>query len=273
MVFGLAVALAAVAGRGEPAPSPVAGDASAGRTANLRNSVGVEFVLIPAGTFRMGSADGHDQEQPVHEVRITKPFYLGVYEVTNAQWKAVMGSVPSQWQDDDRPVERVNWDDAVAFCGRLSTLSEEKAVGRVYRLPTEAEWEYACRAGSATRYSFGDDVTGLERHGWFDGNSDGATHPVGRKQPNAWGLYDMHGNVWEWCADWYGAYSAEAAPDSEGPAAGSARIDRGGSWNAPAGYCRSARRYRIAAGSRSRDLGLRVALSAPGAQPPLAVGP
>ena len=231
-------------------------ETAASQPLRLRNSIGVEMALIPAGTFSMGSADGDDDEQPVHKVRLTQPFYLGVHEVTNAQWKAVMGEVPSQWQDADRPVEQVSWDDAVKFCRKLSALPAERAAGRVYRLPTEAEWEYACRAGSKTRYSFGDDEAELEEHGWFNDNSGVATHPVGQKKPNAWGLYDMHGNVWEWCADWYGAYPANAVADPSGRDGGSIRVIRGGSWLYSAGHCRSADRHRCDPEYRFRLPGL-----------------
>ena len=265
---GLWVVLSAVGCGGGRTSSPASPVSGVGRPATLRNSLGMELVLIPAGTFRIGSKQGDDDERPVHEVRLTQPFYLGVTEVTNAQWKAVMGEVPSHWQDDDRPVERVSWNDAVAFCRKLSALPAERAAGREYRLPTEAEWEYACRAGSKTAYSFGDDEWSLGEHGWFDGNSDGQTHPVARKKPNAWGLHDMHGNVWEWCSDWYGEYPAGATTDPAGPAGGSSRVFRGGCWLSTAGGCRSACRVRCVPGSRASDLGFRLALSPSGAQSP-----
>ena len=185
----------------------------------ITNSIGIKMKLIPAGTFTMG--DGYD----AHEVTLTQPFYLGVTEVTNAQWQAVMGSVPSAWRDADHPVEHVNWEDTVAFCKKLSAEPEERAAGRVYRLPTEAEWEYACLAGSTTRYAPGSKLR-LE-FGWFvsrGGNQQ--THPVGQKRPNAWGLYDMYGNVDEWCSDWYGDYPGGAATDPRGPSTGSERVIR-----------------------------------------------
>ena len=170
----------------------------------ITNSIGMKLVLIPAGEFLMGSpesdSDAPDEEKPQHKVRISKPFYLGVTEVTQEQYERVMGENPSRFKGDpQRPVEKVSWEDAVAFCRKLS----EKE-GRTYRLPTEAEWEYACRAGSQTKWSFGDDDSALKEYAWYLDNADSTTHPVAQKKPNAWGLYDMHGNVWEWCQDWYG---------------------------------------------------------------------
>ena len=195
-------------------------------------------------------------------VEITRPFYLGVHEVTQAQYEAVIGRNPSGFKGAAHPVEQVNWDDAVAFCGRLSELPAEKAAGRLYRLPTEAEWEYACRAGSTTTYSFGDETARLAEFGWYSNNSGSAKlHPVGEKKPNAWGLYDMHGNVWEWCHDWYGPYPVGDVADPTGPESGSVRVDRGGSWHYIARFCRSASRYRFAPGSRTSVLGFRVLCS------------
>jgi formylglycine-generating enzyme required for sulfatase activity len=229
----------------------------------LGNSIGMELRLLAPGRFTMGQAGS---ETP-HEVTLTKPFYIGVYEVTNAQWQRVMGSVPSRWKEQDRPVERVSWDDAVEFCRRLSALPDEHKAGRVYRLPTEAEWEYACRAGSTTRYCFGDDESRLGDYGWFDGNSGDQTHPVGRKKANAWGLFDMHGNVWEWCSDRYADYGRGDVTDPQGPSGASVRVFRGGSWLYPAWSCRSAYRDGHAPSRRLFDLGFRLALSPSGAKP------
>ena len=191
----------------------------------VRNSIGMEFVLIPAGTFQMGSNDGDSDEKPVHTVRLSRPFYLGKYEVTQAQWEAVMGNNPSQFKgDSNRPVEQVSWDDVQEFIRRLNT----KESGARYRLPTEAEWEYAARAGSTTAYSFGDGVGQLGQYAWYDGNAGNTTHPVGQLQPNAWGLYDMHGNVWEWVQDWQ--WDAMRVVQSQNPAgsqSGSARVRSG----------------------------------------------
>ena len=230
------------------------------RIVPLLNSIGIEMRLIPAGRFIMGDPQSVPDEKP-HAVTMTKPFYIGSHTVTNAQWMSVMESMPNKPRNDDDPVVNVSWKDAMEFCRKLSALPEERAVGRVYRLPTEAEWEYACRAGTATRYSFGDDQSRLEEHGWFGGNSGGQPHPVGQKKPNAWGLYDMHGNVLEWCSDWYGEYPNDGIEDPTGPFAGSMRVSRGGGWHSAAGFCRSAARDGYEPAHCSNRLGFRVALS------------
>ena len=185
--------------------------------------------------------------------------------MTNRQWKQVMGEVPSPWKDEDLPIVSVSWEEEVAFCRALSALPAERRAGRVYRLPTEAEWEYACRAGTTTAYSFGDDESLLGDFAWFNDNSWSQTHPVGQKQPNGWGLYDMHGNVWEWCSDWSGDYGAVAATDPQGPAQGSRRVLRGGCWNSTAGYCPSAHRHLYDPSIPSVFHGFRLALSPSGA--------
>jgi formylglycine-generating enzyme required for sulfatase activity len=230
------------------------------------NSIGIELKLIPAGSFTMGQPGGDSGETP-HRVTLTKPFYVGVYEVTNGQWRRVMGYVPSEFMGDDRPVERVSWDDAIEFCRKLSALPDELKVGRVYRLPTEAEWEYACRAGTETKYSFGDDESQLSEYGWFHDNSGRETYPVGRKKPNPWGLFDMHGNVWEWCSDWYSDYGSGPVTDPLGPALASGRVGRGGGWSDTAWDCRSAVRGRRGPSFRNDAVGFRLALSPSGAQP------
>jgi formylglycine-generating enzyme required for sulfatase activity len=164
----------------------------------------MEFVLIQAWTFQMGSNNGEPNEKPVHMVRISRPFYLGKYEVTQAQWEAVMGNNPSQFKGDpNSPVENVSWDDVQEFIKRLKRLNTRES-GVKYRLPREAEWEYAAQAGTTTAYSFGNDPSQLGEYAWYGENANGETHPVGQKKPNPWGLYDMHGNVWEWVQDWYG---------------------------------------------------------------------
>ncbi len=218
----------------------------------------MKFVLIPAGEFLMGSPESEEyreDDEQQHRVRITKPFYLGVHEVTQEQYQRVMGENPSEFKGANLPVEQVSWEDAVEFCRKLS----EKE-GKTYRLPTEAEWEYACRAGSAARYCFGDDESQLGQYAWYDANSDVATHPVGGKLPNDWGLHDMHGNVWEWCQDWYGDYPSEDVTDPTGPKEGSDRVFRGGSWLRDAVLCRSAYRGKGKPTLRYDVLGFRVSL-------------
>ena len=354
----------------------------------VTNSIGMKLRLIPAGEFMMGSpgteSDRGDNETQ-HRVTLTKPFYMGVTEVTQEQYQKVMGTNPSYFKGPQNPAEKVSWADAVEFCGKLSAMPAEKTAGHVYRLPTEAEWEYACRSGTTTAYGFGDDASrhgeehvaphggtlvelgdhqyhaeiawdekaktitlyvldgeaekavpisaielvlyvdtddegtpyklvakpqpgdgddgkssrfvttdkdafekyhdddsargGIELsigektyevgvtheehdlgdYGWFEGNSDSSTHPVGEKKPNAWGLYDMHGNVWEWCQDRPGNYPSGSATDPTGATSGSRRVDRGGSWdNYDAWYCRSAYRGGYAPEGRSSILGFRV---------------
>jgi formylglycine-generating enzyme required for sulfatase activity len=237
----------------------------------ITNSIGMKLVLIPKGTFMMGSPkseEGRQKDETQHEVTISKDYYLGVHEVTQAQYETVMGKNPSHFQgaivgneNADLPVENVSWDDAVEFCKKLSDLPEEKKAGRVYRLPTEAQWENACRAGSKTAYLFDDEEGLLPEYGWFNRNSSRRTHTVVLLEPNAWGLYDMHGNVWEWCSDWYGDYPKGAVSDPVGPRKGSFRVLRGGCWIVEAPFCQSAlRRCNFPSGSGSY-YGFRVALS------------
>lgn len=193
------------------------------------NSIGIRFRLIPAGSFMMGASPGDSEvgegELPRHSVEITRPFHIGEHEVTQEIYEQVMGENPSEFKGADRPVERISWNDAVAFCTRLSEMT-----GESYRLPTEAEWEYACRAGTETRYYWGDAMDG--DYAWHDENSGGETHPAGQKNPNEWGLYDMSGNVWEWCGDWFAEnYYFQSPPqDPSGPESGTSRVVRGGSW-------------------------------------------
>lgn len=238
----------------QPQPPPLA-------PKTWRSSIGMEFVRIEAGTFQMGANDreANDDEKPVHTVRISQPFYLGTYEVTQAQWQAVMGSNPSASKGDTLPVEQVSWDDAQEFLRRLNARER----GVTYRLPTEAEWEYAARAESTGRWSFGDDASRLGQYAWYGDNAGGRTHPVGQKQPNAWGLYDMHGNVWEWVQDWYGDYTSGTAVDPTGPTSGAYRVYRGGGWLFGARDCRSAHRLIGAPGDRYVSLGLRLLRVAP----------
>jgi formylglycine-generating enzyme required for sulfatase activity len=204
----------------------------------------------------MGDDKGQVFEQPAHKVTITKPFYLGRYEVTQEQWQAVMGDNPSQFKGPKNPVTNMSWEDCQAF---LDKLNGKFGAGK-FQLLTEAQWEYACRAGSTTRYCFADDESELGEYSWYAANSDRKTHPVGEKKPNAWGLYDMHGNVWEWCQDWWkdGYYKESPVDDPTGAATGSHRVFRGGSWLSPAWSCRSAIRYNYMPGDRGDVLGLRV---------------
>jgi formylglycine-generating enzyme required for sulfatase activity len=225
----------------------------------LTNSVGIEFVLIQPGKFQMGSTTGDPDEKPVHEVTISKPFYIGKYEVTQAQWQAVMGNNPSLFQGDSkRPVEQVWWTDVQAFIEKLNAMEGHQH----YRLPTEAEWEYAARAGSTTAFSFGDDPKELGQYGWYKDNAEGQTHPVGQLRPNAWGLYDVHGNVWEWVQDWYERYASEPVTDPKGPQSSTHRSRRGCGWNNFAPYCRTANRYSVI-GYRDDFLGFRLVRALP----------
>lgn len=242
----------------------------------LTNSIGMKLVSIPAGEFLMGSPDSdhmaHSHEKPQHRVRITQSFSLGQTEVTQSQWKSVMGTEPWKDEDDaqkgvDYPATSVTWDDASEFCRKLSAKE-----GKSYRLPTEAEWEYACRGGTQTRYSFGDDESQLSDHGWFSGNADDVNekypHRVGQKKANPFGLYDMHGNVEEWCNDWYvfeeNYYKQSRVDDPNGPLEGVGRVQRGGSWYLPAEYCRSASRSANTQGAYFSYQGFRVVLSPSG---------
>ena len=220
----------------------------------------MEFVLIPAGAFTMGAIDSYPDEQPIRTVHISRPFYLGKYEVTQAQWEAVMGYNPSAWRGQrTRPVEQVSWEDVQEFLRRLNT--EE---GRThYRLPTEAEWEYAARAGTTTAYSFGSDVSRLDEYAWYGGNAAHTSHPVGQLKPNAWGLHDMHGNVWEWVHDWYATYPTGAVTDPQGPASGVSRVFRGGGRSNVAWRCRSSSRGYRPPESRLDAVGFRVLRTAP----------
>jgi formylglycine-generating enzyme required for sulfatase activity len=205
-------------------------------------------------------------EAPKHRVRITKSCYLGQCEVTQAEYERVMGSNPCNFKDDPTcPVEMVNWDEASAFCRKLSELPDEQAVRAEYRLPTEAEWEYACRAGTTTTWYSGDDEAALQDSSWFKSNAGGATHPVRQKSPNAWGLYDMHGNVWEWCQDCGDDryYAMSPMVDPAGALGGSYRVDRGGSWNAGASFCRASFRYWDEPDRRSVYIGFRLARTVP----------
>ncbi|MBC8875908.1 MAG: formylglycine-generating enzyme family protein [Planctomycetes bacterium] len=213
-----------------PAGVAQAGNAHKRLQIELAAGVRMELVLIPAGQFTMGDDEGADWAKPLHRVAITKPFYLGKHEVTQEQWEAVMGGNPSHFKGPKHPVDSVSWDDCKVFVTKLN--SKFPVGGVTFILPTEAQWEYACRAGAATAFSFGDDADKLEEYAWWDTPMI-TTHPVGQKKPNAWGLYDMHGNVAEWCSDWWARdyYRKSPAEDPKGPATGQLRVLRGAAWD------------------------------------------
>ncbi|WP_340818073.1 formylglycine-generating enzyme family protein [Methanolobus sp. WCC4] len=223
------------------------------------NSIGMEFVKVPEGEFYMGASDDErysdKDERPVHYVSIGYDYYMGAYEVTQEQWEAVMGDDPSKFQGDDLPVEKVSWVDANEFVEKLNGMEGTES----YRLPTEAEWEYACRAGTDTAFSFGDDSALMVDYGWFDDNSEDKTRPVGMKEANPWGLYDMHGNVAEWVEDEYHS-SYNGAPEDGSAWLGGVdrRVIRGGSWENAEDNCRSAVRDSIGEGSRADYVGFRI---------------
>ncbi len=226
------------------------------------NSLGMEFIYVAPGKFVMGSPkneSGRDRDETPHQVTLTCGFYLQTTPVTQGQWKSVMGSNPSYFKNGGaaRPVEQVCWQEVQGF---LERLNRQEGTNR-YRLPTEAEWEYACRAGAETAYFFGENEQDLDRFAWFDSNADQSTHPVGGKAPNPWGVYDMLGNVWEWCADWKGPYPDGYATDPRGPESGTERILRGGSWFNDSRYLRCANRYGDRPGDSSFLVGFRVAMS------------
>ena len=264
-------------------------------TLDLGKKVTMKLALLPAGEFMMGSklsaeevarrfaprgdlstvvgkitAGDFTDEHPRRQVTISTPFYMGVTEVTQAQWKALKNSQP--WSGKAYAKDKANhatsyisWNDATAFCKMLS-----KKTKHTVRLPTEAEWEYACRAGTVTAFNYGDDSSKLDDYAWYRGNiyesKEKYAHSVGAKKPNAWGLYDMHGNVYEWCSDWYAdSYANADAREPKGPATGKERVVRGGSWRSIPPYCRAARRTRFSPSSRSATFGFRVVVeSGPG---------
>ena len=266
-------------GNPEPLPAvmpaaPATASKAVAPVKEWKTSLGSTLIYCPSGTFAMGSPEGEKDRRADREaqvsVTISKGFYLGKYSVTQAEFKAVTGKTP--WADnddvkegDDYPAMCIDWDDAVGFCRKL-TAHESQAgrlpQGYVYALPTESQWEYACRAGTTTAYSFGNDPSDLGQYAWYEKNADDVgekfAHRVGQKKPNPWGFYDMHGNVWEWCRDYYG----EHLPGGTDPFVGngSLRVTRGGGWYSPAWGCRSASRYYVEPGRRYHYLGFRVSL-------------
>ncbi|MBM4003944.1 MAG: formylglycine-generating enzyme family protein [Planctomycetes bacterium] len=251
---------------------------------SIRNSAGMKLILIPAGQFKMGSPKKREgvPDETQHDVIISKPFYIGAFEVTQGEWKKMMGSNPSYFQGDKLtarrvqsgrplkidsgryPVESISWTDAVEFCKKLSEMEAEKKAGRVYRLPTEAEWEYACRAGSQHDYAFGEKPETLPKNEWVQSNSEGQAHPVGEKKANAWGLFDVHGNVREWCEDLLDVYPTQEVKDPRGPKANLSgnRVNRGGSWNDAPAMCRVALRSSALPDDRNNRIGLRIVADA-----------
>ncbi len=266
---------------------------------DLGNGVELTVCWCPPGTFLMGSPAteaGRGEDEVQHEVTLTQGFWMAKTETTQAQWKALMPDNPSQFQGDRLPVESVTWDEAQAFAAALTERLQQEGKldpGCEFRLPTEAQWEYACRAGTTTAYFTGDGEKALQRAGWYSGNSGGKTSrfeewlqtlpviagwfkgksrgktwPAGKKRENAFGLQDMHGNVWEWCEDWYGDYGAGSVVDPVGPQTGTYRVLRGGSWLYGADWCRSAYRFGYRPDDRWNYLGFRVCLvPGPAAEP------
>ena len=229
-------------------------------TIPVKDGICIEMVKVEGGTFMMGATsemkNPNSNEKPVHQVTLTNDYYMGKYEVTQALWQAVMGSNPSEYKGDNLPVETVSWNDCQKFISKLNSLT-----GRMFRLPTEAEWEYAARGGKESRgyqYSGSSNISDVA---WYDENSGSKTHPVGTKQANELGIYDMTGNVWEWCSDWYSSYSSSSQTNPTGSDSGSARVSRGGGWFNDASYCRLSVRFYYTPDFRLDILGLRLALS------------
>lgn len=214
------------------------------------NSFGMKFLYIPPGIFT--------DDDRGYRVTVTKGFYIQTTEVTQGQWEAVTGNNPSVFKNcgDDCPVENVSWNDVQVFIQRLNQMEGTDK----YRLPLEAEWEYACRAGSTTSFCYGNDEAMLGEYAWYDNNCREQTHPVGRKKPNAWGLYDMHGNVWEWCQDWESEdYPSGHNVNTERPSSGSNRVLRGGGWGSLAERCRGSHRFGLPPFGRHGSVGFRLA--------------
>lgn len=247
---------------------PIRGNNPISISSLIRNSIGMEFILVPSGDFEMGSPSNEKRrklwESPVHKVTVKKPFYLGKYPVTQEQWSKVMENNPSYFRGEMHPVETVSWEDAQVFIRKLNAFENAGEKSPVYRLPTEAEWEYAARAGTTGSHFFGDEESELEEYAWFLKNSGLETHPAGLKKPSPWGFYDLYGNVGEWVQDEYhisykGAPSDGKAWESLFPSVSvPVRIRRGGGWNGNAGCCRSAERLFMAQNMKLNSLGFRI---------------
>ena len=223
------------------------------------NGVSFEMVYVEGGTFVMGAtseqgSDAYDNEKPVHSVTLSG-YYIGKCEVTQELWEAVMGSNPSNFRGAQNPVESVSWNDCQNFIKKLNSLT-----GRTFRLPTEAEWEYAARGGNQSSHYKYSGSGNIGYVAWYYKNSGSTTHAVGTKSPNELGIYDMSGNVWEWCSDWYGGYSEGAQTNPQGPSSGSGRVLRGGSWGDDARYCRVSRRSYFDPHDYNIGIGLRLVL-------------
>jgi formylglycine-generating enzyme required for sulfatase activity len=262
LVFLFAVCCAGESAK-PPIPAPPAGVAAYAKehgleptvSLDLNKGVKLELVLIPPGKFMMGSPEtekDRKKNETQHEVTISKPFYMGRYEVTQEQYEATMGRNPSEFKGAKNPVETVTWEDAQEFCKEVSAKTR-----KTVRLPTEAQWEYACRAGTTTRFYSGDADADLDGVGWYDSNSEQRTHPVGEKKPNSWGLYDVHGNVSEWCQDGYKEYSGGVTRKADREC----MVLRGGSWYVYARVCRSAFRDIIPPHLGFSSYGFRVVLA------------
>ena len=226
----------------------------------VKNGISIDMVKVEAGTFMMGATSEmkkpYTDEKPVHQVTLTNDYYMGKYEVTQALWQAVMGSNPSKFKSRNLPVEQVSWDDCQEFINKLNSIT-----GRRFRLPTEAEWEYAARGGKKSKGYQYSGSSKMSEVAWYTANSGSKTHPVGKKQANELGLYDMTGNVLEWCQDWYGSYVSSSQTNPTGAFSGFFRVFRGGSWYGNAGNCRSSCRDSYNPDNRNFDLGLRLVLS------------
>ena len=242
--------------------SSTTGSTLSGNTITIRvkKGISIDMVRVEAGTFTMGATPEmkypEDREKPTHQVTLTNDYYIGKHEVTQALWQAVMGNNPSWFKGDNLPVENVSWDDCQEFISKLNRIT-----GKVFRLPTEAEWEYSARGGKKSRGYQYSGSNNLSDVAWYEDNSDSKTHAVGTKQSNELGIYDMSGNVWEWCQDWYGYFSSSSQTNPAGANSGSNRVSRGGCWGYSAWYCRSSCRDIDSSDGHSYDLGLRLVLS------------
>lgn len=250
----LVVALVASCENDGVSSNPVENPSDPDRLEFTVEGVSFKMIKVEGGTFLMGSEIGNFNEEPVHSVTLSG-YYIGETEVTQEMWQAVMGSNPSEFKGDNLPVERVSWDDCQEFISKLN-----QKTGRRFALPTEAQWEFAARGGNKSqgyKYSGSNNIDDVA---WYWNNSSEQTHPVGTKMANELGLYDMSGNVWEWCADCYGSYSPSSQTDPVGPSTGAVRVYRGSSWSYNAGYCRSTYRGRNSPDYRGDDLGIRLVL-------------